>query len=59
MRTTVTLEDDVASELECIAFEIRKSFQSVINDLLKRALREAKKSALDTPFFLPAHASGG
>ena len=27
MRTTVTLEDDVASELECIAFEIRKSFK--------------------------------
>ena len=59
MRTTVTLDDDVATEPECIAFEIRKSFKSVINDLLKRALREAKKSALDTPFFLPAHASGG
>ena len=59
MRTTVTLDDDVATELERIAFETRKSFKSVINDLLKRALREAKKSALDTPFFLPAHASGG
>ena len=59
MRTTVTLEDDVAAELERIAFETRKSFKSVINDLLKRALRDRKKAALDVPFFLPAHACGG
>ena len=59
MRTTVTLEDDVATELERIAFETRKSFKSVINDLLKRALRDIKKPALDVPFFLPPHHSGG
>ena len=59
MRTTVTLEDDVATELERIVFETRKSFKSVINDLLKRALRDRKKAALDVPFFLPAHHSGG
>jgi hypothetical protein len=59
MRTTVTLDDDVAIELERIAFETRKSFKSVINDLLKRALRDAKKPVLDVPFFLPAHTSGG
>ncbi len=59
MRTTVTLEDDIAVELERIAFESRKSFKSVINDLLKRGLREVKKSAVDVPFFMDAHFSGG
>ena len=59
MRTTVTLEDDVATELERIAFESRKSFKSVINELLKRALREAKKPAVDLPFFMAPHYSGG
>ena len=59
MRTTVTLEDDVASELECIAFEIRKSFKSVINDLLKRALREAKNPRLTPHFFCLRTRAGG
>ena len=59
MRTTVTLEDDVATELERIAFESRKSFKSVINELLKRALRDAKKPVVDVPFFMEPHKSGG
>ncbi len=59
MRTTVTLEDDVATELERIAFESKKSFKAVINDLLKRALKDSKKTALDAPFFMPPHACGG
>ena len=59
MRTTVTLEDDVATELERIAFETKKSFKSVINDLLKRALRDNKKTALDAPFSMPPHTCGG
>ncbi len=59
MRTTVTLEDEVAVELERIAFETRRSFKSVINDLLKRALREAKTPKFEAPFFMPAHACGG
>ena len=59
MRTTVTLEDDVATELERIAFETKKSFKSVINDLLKRALRDSKKMASSAPFFMPPHTCGG
>ncbi len=59
MRTTVTLEDDVATELERIAFESRKSFKSVINELLKRALRDAKKPVVEAPFFMEPHACGG
>ncbi len=59
MRTTVTLDDDVATELERIAFETRKSFKSVINDLLKRALRDVGKPALEVPFFMEPHYSGG
>jgi len=31
----------------------------VINDLLKRALRDSKKTAVDAPFFMPPHACGG
>ena len=59
MRTTVTLEDEIATELERIAFESKKSFKAVINDLLKRALRESKKAASSAPFFMPPHACGG
>jgi hypothetical protein len=59
MRTTVTLEDDVATELERIAFETRASFKSVINDLLRRALQDKQKQVIDVPFFMPPHYSGG
>ncbi len=57
MRTTVTLDDDIASELDRIAFETKKPFKFVINDLLKRGLRDLRTPApLEAkPFFLPHH----
>ena len=38
MRTTVTLDDEIASELERLAFETKQSFKAVINQTLKRGL---------------------
>ena len=39
MRTTLTLEDDVAKELESRMRRERKSLKALVNDLLRKALR--------------------
>lgn len=39
MRTTVTLEDDVASELEKLRAKRRVSFKEILNEVLRRGLR--------------------
>lgn len=39
MRTTVTLDDDVAAAIERIRAESRTSFKQVLNDLIRDALR--------------------
>ncbi len=59
MRITVTLDDDIAAEIERIAFESKKTLVAVTNDLLRRALRDSKKTADGQPFFMPPHACGG
>lgn len=38
MRTTLTLDDDVASRLKEIARESDRSFKEVVNDIVRRGL---------------------
>ena len=38
MRTTLTLDDDVARKLETLQREQQKSFKKVVNDVLRRGL---------------------
>jgi len=40
----VTLDDQIAQELERIAYESRKSFKSVVNEVLRAGLENKKKA---------------
>jgi len=42
MRTTLTIDDDVAVELERLRREREQSLKDVINDALRRGLRELR-----------------
>jgi hypothetical protein len=54
MRTTLTLEDDLAERIADLARETRRPFKAVLNDTLRRGLGELPP---DQPeFHLKAHA---
>lgn len=40
MRTTLTIEDDVAAQLERLRREREQSLKDIVNDALRRGLRE-------------------
>lgn len=51
MRTTVTLDDDVAAKLEALARRQRLSFKEVLNTILRRGLSSAHRgSKAATPY---------
>jgi hypothetical protein len=54
MRTTLTLNDDIAEQLVELARESRKSFKAVVNETLRRGLSEHVRR--EPKFVLKAHA---
>jgi hypothetical protein len=42
MRTTLTLDDDVAIELERLKVQLHTSFKEVVNNILRAGLRTTK-----------------
>ncbi len=54
MRTTVTLDDDLAQQILDLARDSRRPFKVVLNDLLRNGL--GNKSPIDKPFRIHAHA---
>jgi Arc/MetJ family transcription regulator len=56
MRTTLTLDDDVAQKLADLAKESDVSFKVIVNDALRRGLGELIPA--QPPFVLRAHAGG-
>ena len=42
MRTTLTLDDDVAAQLADLTHRLRKPFKTVVNDTLRRGLGRPK-----------------
>lgn len=51
MRTTVTLDDDVAAKLDALARRQRLSFKEVLNTVLRRGLSSARGGGKDaTPY---------
>jgi hypothetical protein len=56
VRTTVTLDDDLAAELQRLARERGSGFRSVINDVLRRGLAGAEPAA--TPYRVPSRRLG-
>ena len=57
MRTTLTLDDDVAAKLKAAVRRSGKSFRDVVNDTLRRGLSVPR--AARAPFRIEARSLGG
>ncbi len=53
MRTTLTLDDDLAERLADLARETRKPFKAVVNETLRRGLGETLPK--EPPFHIKPH----
>jgi plasmid stability protein len=58
MRTTLTLEDDIAKQLQERARRSGESFKEVVNETLRRGLRGEKPAAQVPRFVVKAKAGG-
>ena len=58
MRTTVTLDPDVADKLQRLAHARRASFKETLNDVLRRGLAGQSGASASKPFRVRPHASG-
>ena len=52
MRTTLTIDDQIARQLKAIAHETDASFKQVVNDTLRRGLAAAEQRAPARPYRL-------
>ena len=57
MRTTVTLDADVAARLKRLAHRRQSSFKETLNDVLRRGLA-AQERASPAPFVVAPHSGG-
>ncbi len=58
MRTTLTLDPDVAARLKELAHQQRTSFKAVVNGVLRRGLSAQDAARPPEPFTVEPHASG-
>lgn len=58
VRTTLTLDDDVANKLKTQVRKTGRPFRDVVNDTLRRGLATAPPSASRTPFRVRARDLG-
>lgn len=58
MRTTLTLDDDVAAKLKAEARRTGKSFKETVNTALRRSLSSARARAPEAPFRVEARDLG-
>lgn len=58
MRTTVTLEADVAAKLKKLAHRYGRSFKSMLNEVLRRGLAAQERAAAQRPFVVEPHSGG-
>lgn len=58
MRTTVTLDDDVADKLHDRMRQSGGSFKETLNDCLRRGLDQPNENALAVPFAVEARSMG-
>jgi hypothetical protein len=59
VRTTVTLEPDVASKIKELAHRRRASFKATLNDVLRRGLAQQENRAGPRPRFVVEPHAGG
>lgn len=50
MRTTITLDDDVAAKLQSLSRRSGRAFREVVNDVLRRGLARAPATSAREPF---------
>jgi hypothetical protein len=50
MRTTLTIDDDVAAEIETLRREKEASLKDIVNDALRRGLADMRAPRKRTPF---------
>ena len=58
MRTTLTLDDDVAAKLKAEVRRGGKSFRETVNEVLRRGLVAKRAAQADTPFKVEARDLG-
>jgi hypothetical protein len=58
VRTTLTLDDDVAAKLKAVARRTGRAFRDVVNEALRRGLM-ADSSVKRSPFVVRARSLGG
>lgn len=56
MRTTITLDDDVAAQLKAVARERDVSFKEAVNSAVRRGLSVEREPS--RPYQVPTHALG-
>ena len=59
MRTTITLDNDVAARLQAEARHSGRPFKVVVNEHLRAALAQRKAAELAQPFQVEARSFGG
>jgi hypothetical protein len=59
MRTTITLDEDVAAKLTSLARRTGRAFRDVVNDTLRRGLARPAASSPREPFRVEARDMGG
>lgn len=55
MRTTLTLEEDLAQKLKDLSQKMGVSFKSVLNEALRQGLKNLKTSQSQKPYKTDAH----
>ena len=58
MRTTVTLDADVADRLKRLAHSRHSSFKVTLNEVLRRGLAAQERAASSAPFVVEPHSGG-
>jgi hypothetical protein len=58
MRTTLTLDDDVAAKLKAESRSARRPFREVVNETLRRGLASQRSTAHREPFKVTARDLG-
>lgn len=58
MRTTVTLEPDLAKKVKALAHRRKLSFKQALNEVIRRGLTSPDRQAAQTRFTVQPHAGG-
>ena len=58
MRTTLTLDDDVAAKLVAVGRKSGRPFKTVVNETLRRGLQDAQAARQSPPFVVDAQRMG-